>query len=335
MPIGALMLDLDGLSLTSEECQLLTDKQIGGIILFSRNYQSPNQLSLLIAEIRNIRPEILIAVDHEGGRVQRFQEGFTRIPAMCCLGELYRQDPIEALLSARQLAWLLAAELLVMDIDLSFAPVLDLDHTLSQVIGDRAFSDDPEIVVKLGNAFIEGFHAAGMAATGKHFPGHGGVAGDSHTEIPVDSRNWLEIECADLVPFRQLAGSLDALMPAHVIYTEVDDRPAGFSAVWLKEILRGKLCFDGVIFSDDLSMEGASVAGGFAERAQAALTAGCDMVLVCNDRSGAIEVLEYLNRQKIIYSQRLPRLKHHSKLNTDLAMSAEWTAAVNRVRSLS
>ncbi len=334
MPIGSLMLDIEGLSLTDGEAELLREEQVGGIILFARNYEAPEQLGRLVKEIRNIRPEILLAVDHEGGRVQRFLEGFTRIPPMSTLGQLYCKNKKKALHTARETAWLLATELLLQDIDLSFAPVLDLDHSLSQVIGDRAFANDPSVVIDLGQAFVDGFHDAGMAATGKHFPGHGGVVGDSHTDIPVDHRNWSEIESTDLLPFRQLAGSLDAVMPAHVIYSEIDSHPAGFSEVWLKEILRGKLGFDGVIFSDDLSMEGATVAGSYTERAQAAMQAGCDMVLVCNDRNGAIEVLEYLKRHKVKSSTRLHRLKHHTKLNRSTLQTSKALAAVDMVKSI-
>lgn len=335
MPIGPLMLDLTGLSLTSQERDLLTDPQVGGIILFTRNYRSGEQLDDLIAEIRALRPEIIIAVDHEGGRVQRFREGFTRIPAMQSLGQLYAQQPQQAIRAAQEIAWLLATELLEHDIDISFAPVLDLDYSVSQVIGDRAFADDPQVVVKLAGAFIEGFHKAGMAATGKHFPGHGAVAADSHLEIPEDKRSLSEIEDSDLLPFAQLASSLDAVMPAHVIYTAVDEKPAGFSPVWLQQVLRSRLKFEGVIFSDDLSMEGASVAGDFSQRAEAALAAGCDMILVCNNREGAVEVLDYLNRSGIEASQRLARLKHNRQANTvDPESDSLRQAALARVQAL-
>lgn len=334
MAIGPLMLDLTGVSLTEQERDLLVDPQVGGIILFSRNYSSKNQLDELIGDIRSLRQELIIAVDHEGGRVQRFREGFTKIPAMHHLGRLYLKDRQQAIQSAQQVAWLLAAELLVHDIDLSFAPVLDVDHCLSQVIGDRAFSDDTEIIVELGQAFIDGFHEAGMAATGKHFPGHGGVTADSHLEIPVDERTLADMESADLQPFRRLAHSLDAIMPAHVIYPAVDNKPAGFSRIWLQQILRQQLKFEGVIFSDDLSMQGASVAGGFSQRTEAALAAGCDMVLVCNDRKGALEVLDYLNRNAVTSSNRLSRLKHRGQFGNKLSMDVRWREAVRAVQFL-
>jgi len=327
------MLDLSSVSLTSQERELLVDPQLGGIILFTRNYSTKDQLDDLIGEIRSLRQELIIAVDHEGGRVQRFREGFTQLPAMRRLGELYLKDQSEAIQTAKQVAWLLAAELLVHDIDLSFAPVLDLDHSISQVIGDRAFSNETGIIVELAQAFIDGFHEAGMAATGKHFPGHGGVVADSHLDIPIDDRTLAELERTDLEPFAQLAQTLDAMMPAHVIYPSVDDKPAGFSRIWLQQILRQQLKFEGVIFSDDLSMQGATVAGGFVQRAEAALEAGCDMVLVCNDRKGALEVLAYLNRCGVPSSKRLEQLKHKAQMGT-LSANKHWREARSTLLAL-
>ena len=334
MAIGPLMLDLSSVSLTSQERELLVDPQLGGIILFTRNYSTKHQIDDLISEIRSLRQELIIAVDHEGGRVQRFREGFTQLPAMRRLGELYLKDQLEAIQTAKQVAWLLAAELLVHDIDLSFAPVLDLDHCISQVIGDRAFSNDTGIIVALAQAFIDGFHEAGMAATGKHFPGHGGVVADSHLDIPIDDRSLAELERTDLEPFAQLAQTLDAIMPAHVIYPSVDDKPAGFSRIWLQQVLRQQLKFEGVIFSDDLSMQGATVAGGFVQRAEAALEAGCDMVLVCNDRKGALEVLASLNRCGITPSKRLEQLKHKAQMGKNLSANTHWREARSALLAL-
>jgi len=294
--LGPLFIDLNGAELDPEERELLGHPLVGGVILFSRNYHERAQLQALIHSIRraSARP-LLIAVDHEGGRVQRFRDGFSRIPAMGTLTQT-ADSPEQAAQHAEEMGWLMAAELRAMDIDLSFAPVLDLDRG-SEVIGDRAFGAQAQIVCRLAGAFIRGMHAAGMAATAKHFPGHGSVRADSHVAAPVDKRDWETIRNTDLVPFVQLieAGLVDAVMPAHVTYPAVDaDNPAGFSATWIRQILKQQLRFDGLVFSDDLAMAGAGVAGGFAERATAALAAGCDFLLACNQRSGTVEILDRL-----------------------------------------
>jgi len=335
MPLGPLMLDIDGLSTTAQDRKLLAHPQVGGLILFSRNYQSPTQLAALIAEIRALRPDMIIAVDQEGGRVQRLKEGFTRLPPMRCLGELYQAQPEQALHVARQTGWLMAAEVLAEGIDLSFAPVLDIDCDISDVIGDRAFASCADEITALSAAFIDGMHEAGMVATAKHFPGHGGVKADSHVAIPRDERSFEEIDQQDMQPFRVLAKSYDAVMPAHVIYSSVDDLPAGFSQHWLQTLLRQEMAFDGVIFSDDLSMKGASVAGNFAERTKAALDAGCDMVLMCNDRTAVLEVLDYLEVAAITPSHRLARLAGRNAFSRDsLRASPQWRTAVDTVQQL-
>ncbi|EGG99472.1 Beta N-acetyl-glucosaminidase [gamma proteobacterium IMCC2047] len=335
MSLGPLMLDIDGLSTTPDDRQLLAQPQVGGIILFARNYQSPAQLAELIAEIRAVRPEIVIAVDQEGGRVQRLKEGFTRLPPMAVFGKLYETDPAKAKKLAYQAGWLMAAEVLAEGIDLSFAPVLDVDCGLSDVIGDRAFAQCPQVLTTLSGAFIEGMHKAGMVATAKHYPGHGSVKADSHIAIPVDERPFADIDAQDLQPFRALSSLYDAVMPAHVIYRAVDEKPAGFSRYWLQTLLREEMAFDGVIFSDDLSMEGASVAGSFAERAEAALEAGCDMVLVCNNRDAALEVLDYLNQTPIQPSQRLARLAGKGVFSREkLRASQQWHDAVAAIAPL-
>lgn len=288
MSYGALMIDIAGTELSELERERLRHRLVGGVILFTRNYESPEQLRALCGEIHALRqPPLLIAVDHEGGRVQRFRESFTRLPAMRELGAWWDKTPRSAIESTRAIGYLLAAELRACGVDFSFAPVLDLDWGNSGVIGNRAFHGDPAAVIALAGALIEGMREAGMGCCGKHFPGHGWVKADSHLAIPVDERSPAEL-AVDLLPYRELP--LDAVMPAHVIYPQVDDRPAGFSPVWLGK-LRKELGFDGVIFSDDLSMEGASVAGGIVERVEAAWNAGCDMLLVCNSPDAVGEVL--------------------------------------------
>ncbi|PID46837.1 MAG: beta-N-acetylhexosaminidase [Proteobacteria bacterium] len=329
MPISPLMLDLEGTVLTAEEKELLQHPYCGGIIFFSRNFESMEQLQVLIRAVRTAAPEdFLISVDHEGGRVQRFREGFTHLPA---LAKLYEQseDELAALRAAHHHAWLMSSELRSMGIDFSFAPVLDLNYGISEVIGDRAFHAKAEIVGKMAVAYVEGMHEAGMAATGKHFPGHGAIVADSHTEIPVDERSLEALSAADMQPFAQLIREgLDAIMPAHVIYPEVDSQPAGFSQVWLQQILRQQLGFDGVIFSDDLNMEGASLAGNYAQRAEVAIGAGCDMVLLCNNRAGVIQVMDEANinlksEQSQRSMQRLERMKGRQYMNRSALLDTQ------------
>jgi beta-N-acetylhexosaminidase len=289
LPRGPVMLDIAGIELTVEDRERLTHPSVGGVILFARNYASPRQLGLLTGAIHALRdPPLLIAVDHEGGRVQRFRDGFTELPPMRTLGERWDHDTLGAAGEAERFGWVIASELAEHGVDFSFTPVLDLDHGQSSVIGDRAFHRNPDAVGELAGALCRGLRAGGMAAVGKHFPGHGFVAADSHMETPVDERSLALLENDDLVPFGTLiAEGLEGIMPAHVVYPAIDPRPAGFSEVWLRTILRERMGFDGMIFSDDLSMAGAGNAGDVVARADAALTAGCDMVLVCNDAPAA------------------------------------------------
>ena len=294
---GPLMFDLVGLELTEIERDFLAHPLIGGVILFSRNYDNINQLKSLTKSIHAIHPELLICVDQEGGRVQRFQNGFTQLPALAELGQNYKENSAKALILTKQVAQTMATELKAVGVDFSFAPVLDVDSGISAVIGNRSFSDDPDVVAKLGHAYIEGLHNANMIAVGKHFPGHGAVAEDSHVAIPVDHREFVEIANMDLLPFKRLSHELDGIMPAHVTYDKVDPIPAGFSKFWLKDVLREQLSFKGLVFSDDMTMEGASAMGDMLTRTQAALAAGCDMVLICNDQESAIDVLNRLNEQ--------------------------------------
>lgn len=293
IPLGPVMTDLAGLEMAPEEREMFCHPLVGGVILFARNYADPEQVTTLTTRIRGLRhPELIVAVDHEGGRVQRFRSGFTALPTMRRLGDLWDRDRQAALEAARSVGLLIGSELRGVGVDLSFAPVLDLDFGSSTVIGDRAFHSHPQAVAELAGALVEGLAEAGMGAVGKHFPGHGFVVADSHLAIPVDERPPEEIFNRDLLPFQHLAGRLAGVMPAHVIYPRCDPNPAGFSRFWLAEVLRHRLGFGGVVFSDDLSMEGASVAGSMPERAQAARAAGCDMVLVCNAPAAAREVLE-------------------------------------------
>jgi len=340
MAIAPLMLDLEGTVLTSEEKDLLQHPYCGGVIFFSRNFEHPEQLQTLINDIRAATSNtLLLAVDHEGGRVQRFKQGFTTLPA---LATLYQQSETDAsaLTAAHHHAWLMASELRAMGVDFSFAPVLDLNYGVSEVIGDRAFHQQAEVVTQMATAYITGMHDAGMAATGKHFPGHGAVVADSHLEIPVDERAFEALDGADMQPFSQLIPKgLDAIMPAHVIYPKVDDKPAGFSSVWLQTILRNKLNFEGVIFSDDLNMEGASFAGNYAERAEAAIRAGCDMALLCNNRQGVIQVLDEANidlKSEAIQRsmQRLTRMQGRSAMNRSALLDTQrWNEIESEMRT--
>jgi beta-N-acetylhexosaminidase len=304
------MLDLEGTALTAVERELLRHPLVGGVILFSRNYADPEQLEALLAEIHTLRqPRLLVAVDHEGGRVQRFRDGFTHLPPARAFGDIYQHDRRRARHLAETCGWVMAAELRAVGVDFSFAPVLDLDRGISRVIGDRAFHRDPESVSDLARAYIRGMHHAGMAATGKHFPGHGGVEADSHKALPVDERAYADLSLEDMLPYERLLEDLAGVMPAHVVYPSIDPQPAGFSPFWLREVLRRRLGFQGIIFSDDLDMEGASAAGGFVERAEAARAAGCDMVLVCNNRRGAEQVLDGLRTgEDALLHARLARM---------------------------
>jgi beta-N-acetylhexosaminidase len=291
-PRGPAFVGIEGTALTAADRERVVHPLVGGVILFARNFQDRAQLSALTGAIRALRtPAPLIAVDHEGGRVQRFRDGFTAIPAMRTLGEIWDRDVAAAAREAGRLGRTLAAELAAHGIDFSFTPVLDVDHGTSAVIGDRAFHANPNAVAHLAAALHRGLREGGMAGVGKHFPGHGFVAADSHTEMPVDSRAFAEIAAADLVPFGALIRcGIEAIMPAHVVYPAVDGAPAGYSRTWLQGILRGRLAFDGLVFSDDLGMAGAEGAGDIVARAEASLAAGCDMVLACNDLA-AIDAL--------------------------------------------
>lgn len=338
MSLGPVMLDVAGTALSEAERELLRQPAVGGVILFSRNFISPEQVAALVTDIHALRtPRLLVAVDQEGGRVQRFRDGFTRLPPVRRLGELFDQDPRRARQLAELSGWLMAAELRAIGIDISFAPVLDLDYGVSTVIGDRAFHRKPEVVAELAQAYQRGMGEAGMAATGKHFPGHGAVVADSHLELPIDERPFAELEFDDLLPFERLAHQgMKAMMAAHVIYRDCDSRAAGFSPFWLRTVLRERLGFQGAIFSDDLNMKAAACAGDYPARARTALGAGCDMVLVCNAPEQARQVVESLrDYHDPAAMMRLARL-HGSGEERGLhalRASEEWRIAVAAVQS--
>ena len=339
--MGPLMLDLQGTQLQTDEQALLQHPAVGGVIFFSRNFQTRAQLAQLVTDVRQAADKpLLLAVDHEGGRVQRFRSGFTAIPAMADIATLATSTPFSAEQLAQELGWLMAQEVLACDIDISFAPVLDRNG-ISEVIGNRAFGNSPAVIVPLAAAFIDGMHQAGMKCTGKHYPGHGSVAADSHIAIPVDERSLAQVE-EDEIIFQTLIqqSRVDAIMPAHVIYPEFDSKPAGFSAFWLNR-LRGELGFDGVIFSDDLAMKGAEPMGNYVARAKAALDAGCDMVLLCNDRAGVLELLADLSWTSALQneadsSQRLQTLLNSKKIQWNTLHTCDrYTSLLKALPSLS
>ncbi len=334
LPLGPAVIDVVGLALTDDDRRRLCHPAAGGVILFTRNYETPEQLTALCDEIEKLRePALPICVDHEGGRVQRFKSGFTLLPPMRSLGRLWDRDRPAGRAAARAAAYVAASELAAHGVDFSFAPVLDLDFGASGVIGDRALHYDPTAVGALGAALIQGFADAGMAAVGKHFPGHGFCEADSHVAIPTDGRTFAEIWKKDIVPYKPaIEAGMAAVMPAHVIYSQVDPEPAGYSKYWLQEVLRGKLGFDGLIFSDDLSMEGASTAGGIPERARAALGAGCDMVLLCNDPAGQDVLLESLQDVPLAKPERLERMRKQG--GRDLRKSVAYRESQETLQQL-
>jgi beta-N-acetylhexosaminidase len=333
MSLGPVMLDIEGLALSPADRDLLREPAVGGVILFTRNFESVEQVTDLVSEIRALRsPPLLIAVDHEGGRVQRFREGFTVMPPMRHIGREYERDPDSGLNIARQAGWIIASELRAAGIDLCFGPCVDLDWGISEIIGDRSFHKRSDAVAELAGAFARGLRSAGMAAVAKHFPGHGAVVADSHLRLPVDRRDYgLILE--DMRPYERLVntGVLAGVMLAHIIYQEIDDMPAGFSTYWIQRELRSRLGFGGAVFCDDLSMKATSDYGSMPERARLSLEAGCDMILVCNDRSRAQRAVASLNDYSSPLSLvRLARLHGTGQvLRETLRASEEWQTANN------
>ena len=331
MSLGPVMLDVDGIALSPADRDLLREPAVGGVILFSRNYETPTQIADLVASIRALRsPPLLVAVDHEGGRVQRFREGFSEIPPMRRIGHEYDSDPEHALALARQSGWLIASELRAAGVDLCFAPCVDLDWGVSEIIGDRAFHEHPDVVAELAGAFCRGLRSAGMVAVAKHFPGHGAVVADSHLKLPIDRREYGVI-LDDMRPYDRLVsnGLVAGVMLAHIVYGEMDQLPAGFSEFWIQRELRSRLGFGGAVFCDDLSMKATRDFGSMPERAARALKAGCDMVLVCNDRTAAEAAVEslkdYSNPLSLV---RLARLHGTGQvLRESLLASDEWQQA--------
>ncbi|GJG96353.1 beta-N-acetylhexosaminidase [Cupriavidus pauculus] len=335
---GPVVLDVVGKQLNADDERRIAHPLTGGVILFARNFESRAQLVTLTRAIRNVRDDVLICIDHEGGRVQRAKtDGFTHLPAMAKLGQLWDRDVLLATKAAIACGYVLAAELRACDIDLSFTPVLDLDFGRSGVIGDRAFHADPRVVTMLANHLTHGLLLAGMANCGKHFPGHGYVEADSHVAVPVDERPLDEILAHDARPYDWMGPALASVMPAHVIYPKVDPNPAGFSRLWLQDILRAQMGFEGVIFSDDLSMEGASVAGTVTQGAKAALDAGCDMVLICNSPEKADQLLAELGTPAGKASQRRIRKLFGRRKPLDwnkLEQEGEYRAALRLLKDL-
>lgn len=330
MTLGPLMIDLKGPDLSPEERELLQHPLVGGVILFTRNYAQPEQLTALVAAIHAARaPSLLVAVDHEGGRVQRFRAGFSPLLPARRIGHEFDLDAQAGLALARRMGWLMAAELRAHGIDLSFAPCVDLDYGVSEVIGDRAFHSRADVVAQLAAAYMHGMREAGMPATAKHFPGHGAVVADSHLALPVDRRRLSDLE-EDLAPYRRLiANGLPAVLAAHVLFPAVDAAPASASPRWIHDVLRGELRFQGVVFTDDMSMAGAAAAGDMIERSRRALAAGSDMVLICNDRPSVIQVLDQLKVEPEPASRlRLVRMRGRDGLPREaLLASSEWQQA--------
>jgi beta-N-acetylhexosaminidase len=338
MNLGPLMVDIAGTELTAEDADLLSHPLVGSVLLFTRNYRNPGQVAELTAAIRALRtPHLLIAVDHEGGRVQRFREGFTRLPAMRLLGRRYDEDKREALALAQSVGWLMAAELRAVGVDFSFAPCVDLDYGVSEVIGDRAYHSDPDAVAALAVATLSGMREAGMPAIGKHFPGHGAVVVDSHVAMPVDRREFVDLE-ADMRPYRPLiSNNVAGIMASHVVFPAVDPLPASLSQRWITGVLRTEMGFHGCVFADDLSMAGAAAFGGAVARCELSLAAGCDVLPICNDRHSVELVLQALGSKvgSAASQARLVRMRARGEMPGDLHGNRRWQETASQIAGLS
>lgn len=338
MSLGPFMVDIAGTELSADDVRVLTHPLVGSVILFARNYADPRQVADLTASIRAVRtPHLLIAVDQEGGRVQRFRDGFTRLPAVRLLGRVYDEDRRDGLALAQSVGWLMAGELRAVGVDFSFAPCVDLDYGVSEIIGDRAFHSDPEAVAALAVATLSGMREAGMAAVAKHFPGHGAVVADSHVALPVDRRDYADLE-PDIRPYRPLIdNNLAAIMAAHVVFPVVDALPASLSRRWITDILRGELKFHGCVFADDLTMAGAAAFGDVLARAKLAFAAGCDVLPICNDRHSVELVLDRFGTDvgSAAAQARLVRMRARGEAAADLRSSRQWQETAARIASLS
>ncbi len=335
--LGPLMVDIAGTELSAEDTPVLTHPLVGSVLLFTRNYSDPRQIAALTASIRALRsPHLLIAVDHEGGRVQRFREGFTRLPAARLLGRQYDEDRRDGLALAQSVGWLMASELRAVGVDFSFAPCADLDYGVSEIIGDRAFHRDPDSVAALAVATLSGMREAGMAAVAKHFPGHGAVVADSHVALPVDRREFADLE-GDIRPYRPLIdNNVPAIMAAHVVFPAVDALPASLSKRWITGVLRGELGFHGCVFADDLSMAGAVAFGNVVERAELAIAAGCDVLPICNDRHSVELALDRLGADAVSAASqaRLVRMRARGEAPADLHGNRHWQETAARIAAL-
>jgi beta-N-acetylhexosaminidase len=338
MSLGPFMVDIAGTELSADDVRVLTHPLVGSVILFGRNYADPRQVADLTASIRAVRtPHLLIAVDQEGGRVQRFRDGFTRLPAVRLLGRVYDEDRRDGLALAQSVGWLMAGELRAVGVDFSFAPCVDLDYGVSEIIGDRAFHSDPDAVAALAVATLSGMREAGMAAVAKHFPGHGAVVADSHVALPVDRRDYADLE-PDIRPYRPLIdNNLAAIMAAHVVFPAVDALPASLSRRWITDILRGELKFHGCVFADDLTMAGAAAFGDVLARAKLAFAAGCDVLPICNDRHSVELVLDRFGTDvgSAAAQARLVRMRARGEAAADLRSSRQWQETAARIASLS
>ncbi len=322
-PYGRLMIDLNGKNLSDEDKFLLSSKHIGGLVLFSRNFDSYDQLNKLVNEIYSIKENIIIAVDQEGGRVQRFEREFTKIPSMHEVSLFAKQN--NDLEFIKDLAWLVSSELIATGIDINFAPVLDINRNISSIIGDRSFSNDISVVINNASAYINGMHEAGMKSTGKHFPGHGNVIEDSHIELPIDERRLNDLMSTDIKPYIELKDKLDAIMCAHILFSEVDNKIPSFSNIWINDILRNKINYKGLILSDDLSMQG-SGNQSLESKVRVSFDAGCDMVIICNNRIGVKEVIYHLDEIDVEQSEKISEIKSSKKVN--------WNDLLNDKRAL-